>query len=78
MPAILQELSLGAGDYIYFSPLVIYCGSRYDEESRALGVEPLTPQEMSEQEQAIRAALRFDAQRGRPYIARYELETFVY
>ncbi|HUI05492.1 MAG TPA: radical SAM protein [Verrucomicrobiae bacterium] len=75
---VLNELSLSTGDYIYFSPLVIYCGSRYDEESRALGVEPLTPQEMREQEQAIRAALRFDPQRGRPYVARYELETFVY
>jgi len=75
---VLNELSLSTGDYIYFSPLVIYCGSRYDEESRALGVEPLTSQEMREQEQAIRAALCFDAQRGRPYITRYELETFVY
>ena len=75
---VLNELSLGEGDYIYFSPLVIYGGSRYDEESRALGVEPLSPQEMHDQEQAIWAALRFDAERGRPYIARYELETFVY
>ena len=75
---VLNELSLGAGDYIYFSPLVIYGGSRYDEESRALGVEPLSPQEMNDQEQAIRAALRFDAEGGRPYVARYELETFVY
>ena len=75
---LLNELSLSAGDYIYFSPLVIYGNSRYDEESRALGVEPLTPKGLGEQEQAIRAALRFDEQRGRPYIARYELETFVY
>ncbi len=75
---VVNELLLSAGDYIYFSPLVIYGGSRYDEESRALGVEPLSRQELGEQEQAIRAALRFDGQRGRPYIARYELETFVY
>jgi hypothetical protein len=75
---VLNDLSLGTGDYIYFSPLVIYGGSRYDEESRALGVDPLSPREMNGQEQAIRAALRFDDERGRPYIARYELETFVY
>ena len=33
---------------------------------------------MRGQEQAIRAALRFDAARGKPYLARYEVETFVY
>ena len=75
---VLNDLSLGTGDYVYFSPLVIYPGSRYDEESRSLGVEPLSPGEMNDQERAIRAALRFDDARGRPYIARYELETFVY
>jgi hypothetical protein len=41
-------------------------------------VTPLTPAEMRQQENEIRAALRWDARRGRPHLARYELETFVY
>ena len=75
---LLNELHLSAGDYIYFSPLVIYCGSRYEEQSKALGIEPLTPQEIDDQERRIRGGLRLEAQRGRPYIARYPLETFLY
>ncbi len=75
---LINELGLGAGDYIYFSPLVIYRNSRYEEQTRALNMERLTAQQLDEQEQAIRAGLRFDEQRGRPYLARYEVETFVY
>ena len=75
---LINELGLGAGDYIYFSPLRIYRNSRYEEQTRALNVEPLTPQQLNDQEQAIRDALHFDERRGRPYLARYEVETFVY
>jgi radical SAM superfamily enzyme YgiQ (UPF0313 family) len=75
---VLNEMALGAGDSIYFSPLMVSPGSEYEEQTRALGVRMLSPQELGEQEQAIRAALRFDAGRGRPYIARYSLETFLY
>jgi radical SAM superfamily enzyme YgiQ (UPF0313 family) len=76
--ALVNELHLGAGDYVYFSPLVIHCGSRYAEQTKALDMEPLSPREMEGQEKSIRDALRFDARRGRPYIARYALETFLY
>ena len=76
--ALVNELQLGAGDYVYFSPLLIQCGSRYAEQTKALDMEPLSPREMDGQEQNIRDTLRFDARRGRPYIARYALETFLY
>ncbi|HUJ08911.1 MAG TPA: radical SAM protein [Verrucomicrobiae bacterium] len=75
---VLNELSLGAGDSIYFSPLTIFPDSEYEEQTRALSIRPLSPQQLCEQEQAIRAALQFDAEHGRPYIARYSLETFLY
>ena len=75
---LLNEMQLSAGDYIYFSPLVIYRGSRYEEQTKALGIEPLSTEELSEQERRIRNGLRFDARRGRPYVARYPLETFLY
>lgn len=75
---LLNELPLGSGDFIYLSPLVIFPGTRYAEQSAALGIKQLTGDELREQEQAIRSALCFDEGRGRPYIARYELETFIY
>jgi radical SAM superfamily enzyme YgiQ (UPF0313 family) len=75
---VLNELSLGAGDSIYFAPLMVCPGGEYEEQTRALGIRMLSTRELGEQEQAIRAALHFDAQRGRPYIARYSLETFLY
>lgn len=75
---VLNELSLGTGDSIYFSPLMVSPGSEYEEQTRALGIRALSAQELCEQEQAIRDALHFDPQRGRPYVARYSLETFLY
>jgi radical SAM superfamily enzyme YgiQ (UPF0313 family) len=75
---LLNELPLGKEDLIYLSPLVISPGSRYAEHSAALSIRHLTGDEIRQQEQAIRSALRFDSRRGRPHLARYELETFVY
>jgi radical SAM superfamily enzyme YgiQ (UPF0313 family) len=75
---VLNDLVLGAGDAIYFSPLTIIPGSEYEKQTQALGIRPLSPPELCEQEQAIRNAVHFDPQHGRPYIARYSLENFLY
>lgn len=75
---LLNDLPLGGGDYIYFSPLVIQPGGVYETHASAWGATALTEARMRQQEREIRDALRFDRRRGRPYIARYELETFVY
>jgi hypothetical protein len=75
---LIHEMPLGRADYVYFSPLVVYPGSPYDLRAMTEAVTPLTPAEMRQQENEIRAALRWDARRGRPHLARYELETFVY
>ena len=75
---LLNELPLGRGDYVYFSPLEVFpCGS-YAVHETAYGITRLTETEMRAQEKAIRAALRFDDRRGKPYISRYEVNTFVY
>jgi len=74
----LNEMPLGQNDYIYFSPLVIQPGSQYASQAMSDVVTPLSVKEMGQQEQAIRSGLRFDVRRGKPYLARYELETFVY
>jgi hypothetical protein len=68
---VLNALPLGKGDYIYFSPLVVKPGSAYDAPL-------LSPEQIRNQEQTIRAGLRFDPGRGKPYVARYEIESFVY
>jgi hypothetical protein len=75
---LINNLPLGRDDFIYFSPLVIYPNSRYTEQTRALRIEPLSAAQMRAQEQAIRDALRFNEQRGRPHLGRYELESFAY
>ena len=75
---LINDLPLGRNDFIYFSPLVIYANSRYAEQTGALRIEPLTAVQVRDQEQAIRDALRFDEQRGRPHLGRYELESFIY
>jgi len=76
--AALNRLPLGKGDYIYFSPLVVYPSGRYCQAMYCNGVDRLSDVQIREQEQSIRAGLQFDAHRGRPYLARYELESFVY
>lgn len=75
---LLNALPLGLGDYIYFSPLVIYPGCQYAVQAVNSAVGCLTETELHQQEQQIRAGLQFDPGRGRPHLARYELERFVY
>ena len=75
---LINRLPLGREDFVYFSPLVVYPNTRYAEQTKALNVEPLTAAKMRDQEQAIREALHFEEQRGRPHLGRYELESFVY
>ena len=71
-------MPLARGDSVFFSPLIVYPGSQYDTQAMSDAVTPLTPAQMQEQEQRLRTALRLDARRGKPHLAHYELETFVY
>jgi radical SAM superfamily enzyme YgiQ (UPF0313 family) len=75
---VLNELPLGRGDYIYFSPLETQPGGPYVLQAIKDGIAPLPDDEMRQQEIALRSALQFDSQRGKPYVARYELAAFVY
>ncbi len=71
---LLNSLPLGQGDYIYLSPLVVEPGSAYANS----GVPLLSPEQVLAQEKAIRDGLRFGSTTGKPYVARYEIENFVY
>jgi hypothetical protein len=75
---VLNELPLGRNDYIYFSPLHVYPGSQYNTQAMADSITPLTAEQRQQQEQELRLALRFDPRHGKPYVAHYELEAFVY
>src|SRR5258707_1302393 len=75
---LLNQVPLGAGDYVYFSPLVVYEGGPYAAAVEKSGIHCLSNQQMRQQETEIRSALRFDQRRGKPYLTRYEIETFVY
>lgn len=75
---VLNELPLGRNDFVYFSPLTVYPGSQYATQAMSDLVTPLSPAEMRQQEETLRRALRVDLRRGKPHLAHYELETFVY
>lgn len=75
---VINALPIGRGDYIYLSPLVVYHGGPYDDTALRQKIDPLSETEIGAQESRIRGGFRFDPHRGRPYVARYELETFVY
>jgi hypothetical protein len=74
----LNHLPLGKSDYIYLSPLVEVHGAHYFTIARQAGLEILSPHRVHQQEQAIRAGLRFADPARRPYVARYDIEQFVY
>lgn len=65
---VLNALPLGKGDYIYMSPLVVKPESAYDAPL-------LSAEQIRQQELAIRAGIQLSP---KPYVARYEVETFVY
>jgi hypothetical protein len=75
---LINELPMGKGDFIYFSPLEIQPGGTYAVEAIKDKIEPLSDEELHRQEAAMRQALKFNAHRGKPYVARYELASFVY
>jgi hypothetical protein len=75
---VINSLPLGRGDYVYLSPLIVYHGGPYDQRALSDAIDPLTADEIDQQEQALREAVRIDRLPGKPYVARYDLETFVY
>jgi hypothetical protein len=75
---LLNELPLDSRDSVYFCPLVISPGGKYAAKIIDRGIGALTNEQMREQEHAIRRAVRFDPGRGRPHMARYDFQTFIY
>ncbi len=74
---LLNNLKLGQGDIIYFSPLVESPMSPYIQGVTDAGIRSLTDEERREQLRAIRSGLRF-AGDERPKVALYDIREFVY
>jgi hypothetical protein len=59
-------------------PLMKTHGAQYFTVARQTGLDILSPHRVREQEKALRAGLRFPNPARRPYVARDDIERFVY
>lgn len=75
---LLGAMGLGRGDYLYLSWLRGVPGTEYTARARAAGIGVLSPERMREQEQRIRAGLKFTSRRNQPYIAPYDIAQILY
>jgi hypothetical protein len=75
--AVVNTMRLGPQDILYLSPLAADPDSPYREQERQAGIRPLTEAETHAQLKALRAGLHFDP-RGRPKVAIYDIQDFVY
>jgi len=73
---VLNAMELGPGDIVYLSEFVEFPGSAYAHRARAEGIKALDDAAMKAQRRAIIEGLRFSG--GRPKIARYSLQEYLY
>jgi radical SAM superfamily enzyme YgiQ (UPF0313 family) len=76
--SVIRAMGLQKGDYVYLSPFVAAQGAEYVQLAEADSIHPLTPDRLVEQEQLIRRGMRRAPASGGPYVARYDVESFVY
>jgi hypothetical protein len=74
--ATLNAMHLGTGDLLYFSDLVERPNTAYPILAEEQSIRALTPLEMIEQRQSIRAQLIFG--HVPPKISSYDIREFVY
>jgi radical SAM superfamily enzyme YgiQ (UPF0313 family) len=72
--AVLNQLSLGAGDLIYFSDLVEAAGTPYPRIAAQQGLRALSADERAAQRAAIRNGLNLNGVK----ISNYDIREFVY
>lgn len=72
----LNAMHLGSGDLLYFSDLVEKPHTPYPTLAEEQSIRALTPIELAEQRQSIRAQLRFE--NDQPKISTYDVREFVY
>ena len=75
--ALIRKMPLGTEDMIYLSPLHVSPHSQYAHRAREAGIRALTPLEIEEQTERMRARLT-STRRASPKIATYDIREFVY
>ena len=75
---VLNAMSLGSGDILYFSQLIVSAEMAYAQDAFRAGLEPLTQAECRAQGEAIARGLHFRPDAGAPRISRYDIREFVY
>lgn len=76
--SLLQRLPLGQDDLIYISPFVASEDSPYIREMDAADIEPLSEEEIAEEENRFKAALMPWARMRGVRISRYDIREFLY
>ena len=75
---VINAMQLGADDIIYFSELVANDDLEYAQDAHQAKLQPLIQKERLQQQEAIRAGLRFPKPDAKPRISRYDIREFVY
>ncbi len=75
---IINAMSLGKNDLIYFSELVDFPGSEYSALVARATSRALTIDEIGMQMRDTRARFGFDKKRGAPKISYYDIREFIY
>ena len=75
---LIRAMELKRGDFVYLSPLVSADNTEYAALAAAENIAPLSPARMAEQERRMRDGIGASPTRAGPYVARYEMEDFVY
>jgi hypothetical protein len=75
---LVRAMPLAPGDFVYLSPLVIAPETGQAPPPAAEGITRLSSLRMREQEQLIRRGIRGGTPSHGPYVARYDVEQFLY
>ncbi|MGA1198836.1 MAG: radical SAM protein, partial [Candidatus Latescibacterota bacterium] len=75
--AVINEMGLGMGDMVYFSPLVVSSHLPYAQDMWAANIEALCDTDLADQYEQLVMGLHFDKV-DKPKMAMYNIKRFVY
>ena len=75
---LVHAMALAPGDFVYLSPLVVAPETGHVPSPTAEGTARLSSLRMMEQERLIRRGIRRGTTSRGPYVARYDVEQFLY
>ncbi len=75
---VINAMQLETDDMIYFSELIATEELEYAQDAQQAKLQPLTQEERTAQQEAIRVGLHFRKPDKKPRISRYDIREFVY